>query len=61
MESVMARYDRSVRTSRGTVIQFLYGEDGMDAVYIENQELKHWSLNKEQFDRVYRIDLHHER
>ena len=37
MESVQARYDRSVRTVRGSVIQFLYGEDGMDAVWIERQ------------------------
>jgi len=57
----MARYDRSVRTSRGTVVQFLYGEDGMDAVHIENQELRHYGLDREAFERVYRIDLHHER
>jgi DNA-directed RNA polymerase II subunit RPB1 len=35
METVMARYDGTVRTSGGQVVQFLYGEDGMDAVRME--------------------------
>ena len=35
MESVMVQYDGTVRTSEGNVVQFHYGEDGLDAVYIE--------------------------
>lgn len=31
------RYDGTVRNSAGDVVQFLYGEDGMDAVRIEEQ------------------------
>jgi hypothetical protein len=31
------RYDGTVRNSAGDVVQFLYGEDGMDAVRIEGQ------------------------
>ncbi|PWA79497.1 RNA polymerase II large subunit [Artemisia annua] len=38
MEDIM-KYDGTVRNSLGDVIQFLYGEDGMDAVWIESQKL----------------------
>ena len=31
------RYDTTVRNARGCVMQFLYGEDGMDAQRIEKQ------------------------
>ncbi|KAL0366613.1 UNVERIFIED_CONTAM: DNA-directed RNA polymerase II subunit RPB1 [Sesamum radiatum] len=34
MEDIMVKYDGTVRNSLGDVIQFLYGEDGMDAVWI---------------------------
>jgi DNA-directed RNA polymerase II subunit RPB1 len=37
METVMAQYDGTLRTSNGQVVQFLYGEDGMDAVWIETK------------------------
>ena len=33
----VARYDTTVRNARGCVMQFLYGEDGMDAQRIEKQ------------------------
>lgn len=33
----MRRYDGTVRNSAGDVVQFLYGEDGMDGVRIEGQ------------------------
>ncbi|MBA0653394.1 hypothetical protein Goklo_020575, partial [Gossypium klotzschianum] len=39
MEDIMVKYDGTVRNSLGDVIQFLYGEDGMDAVWIESQKL----------------------
>eukprot|EP01127_Copromyxa_protea_P014602 TRINITY_DN4101_c0_g1_i1.p1 TRINITY_DN4101_c0_g1~~TRINITY_DN4101_c0_g1_i1.p1 ORF type:complete len:1066 (+),score=189.66 TRINITY_DN4101_c0_g1_i1:92-3289(+) len=40
MEDVMVHYDGTVRNSLGEVIQFVYGEDGMDALHIEKQKLK---------------------
>jgi DNA-directed RNA polymerase II subunit RPB1 len=55
MESVMARYDRSVRTARGSVVQFLYGEDGMDAVWVERQHLSHLKLSEDEFRKRYYI------
>lgn len=57
MESVQAKYDRSVRTVKGSVIQFLYGEDGMDAVWIEKQPLRHLDLGRKQFEQRYVLDV----
>jgi hypothetical protein len=39
MEDISVRYDGTVRNSLGSIIQFLYGEDGMDACFIEKQKL----------------------
>ena len=43
MEDIMVKYDGTVRNSLGDVIQFLYGEDGMDAVWIERQKCQNSS------------------
>lgn len=42
------RYDGTVRNSVGDVIQFLYGEDGMDGAAIESQTMEHlrWDRKK---------------
>ena len=53
METVMARYDGTLRTSKGQIVQFLYGEDGMDAVWIERQSFDSLTLNKRQFEERY--------
>ena len=36
MEDIMVKYDGIVKNSLGDFIQFLYGEDGMDVVWIES-------------------------
>ncbi|GIY87705.1 DNA-directed RNA polymerase II subunit RPB1 [Caerostris extrusa] len=41
MESVMVTYDGTVRNSSGQVIQFRYGEDGLDGTTVEFQSLPH--------------------
>jgi len=38
MEDVMVKYDGTVRNSLGDIIQFIYGEDGMDGTAIEQQQ-----------------------
>ncbi|EJK46059.1 hypothetical protein THAOC_35301 [Thalassiosira oceanica] len=53
METVMARYDGTLRTSGGQIVQFLYGEDGMDAVWIEKQSFDSLTLNKVDFEERY--------
>ena len=49
MESVMARYDTTLRNSRGCIMQFLYGEDGMDATYVESQKIDTLRDSREKF------------
>ena len=39
MEDCKIAYDLSVRNASGTIIQFLYGDDGMDASKIETQQV----------------------
>ncbi|KAH0969208.1 hypothetical protein GBA52_028933 [Prunus armeniaca] len=53
MEDIMVKYDGTVRNSLGDVIQFLYGEDGMDAVWIESQKLDSLKMKKSEFDKTF--------
>lgn len=52
----MVRYDGTVRNSLGDVIQFLYGEDGMDAVWIEPQMVDVVKMDRKKFDQAFRFD-----
>jgi len=56
METVMARYDGTLRTSVGNVVQFLYGEDGMDAVWIERQSFDLLTMTKADIDKKFKLD-----
>ncbi|CAO1605630.1 MAG: hypothetical protein LQ349_002017 [Xanthoria aureola] len=57
LEDVMAKYDGTVRNSLGDVVQFLYGEDGLDAVHIESQSVDIVTCSTNQFERKCRVDL----
>ncbi|KAL6565809.1 DNA-directed RNA polymerase II subunit rpb1 [Orobanche hederae] len=57
MEDIMVKYDGTVRNSLGDVIQFLYGEDGMDAVWIESQPLESLKLKKSNFNDKYKYEI----
>jgi DNA-directed RNA polymerase II subunit RPB1 len=56
METVMARYDTTLRNSKGCIMQFLYGEDGMDAQRIEKQFFDSHALNANAFKDAYYLD-----
>lgn len=56
----MIKYDGTVRNSLGDVIQFLYGEDGMDAVWTESQKLDSLKMKKKEFENVYKYELDQE-
>lgn len=43
------RYDGTVRNSGDNVIQFLYGEDGMDGTAIESQKLAMHTMDDSKF------------
>jgi hypothetical protein len=51
MEHVMVRYDGTVRNSLGEIVQFLYGEDGLDATSVD-EDLHHGLQVRESIDRA---------
>ncbi|CAI4037766.1 hypothetical protein SMKI_04G0990 [Saccharomyces mikatae IFO 1815] len=57
LEDIMVHYDNTTRNSLGNVIQFIYGEDGMDAAHIEKQSLDTIGGSDAAFEKRYRIDL----
>ncbi|KPV73620.1 uncharacterized protein RHOBADRAFT_54819 [Rhodotorula graminis WP1] len=57
LEDVMVAYDGTVRNSLGDVVQFIYGEDGMDGAFIEEQVIEPIRLSDERFEKRYRVDV----
>ena len=57
MEDLMVYYDGTVRNSRGQIVQFLYGEDGMDARWIEDQSIPILHMHMKDLIKAYRWDL----
>ncbi|TFK57734.1 beta and beta-prime subunits of DNA dependent RNA-polymerase [Heliocybe sulcata] len=57
LEDVMVCYDGTVRNSLGDLIQFVYGEDGMDGAFIERQNIETFALNDRVFEHKYRVDV----
>ncbi|GBG34377.1 DNA-directed RNA polymerase subunit [Hondaea fermentalgiana] len=58
LEDLSVRYDGTVRNGRGDIIQFLYGEDGMDGAFVETQVFDLLRKSKREFEEtyVYRVD-----
>lgn len=57
LEDVMAKYDGTVRNSLGDIVQFVYGEDGLDGVHIEKQRVDHINMSQQAFIDRYRLDV----
>ena len=57
LEDVMVCYDDTVSNSLGDLIQFNYGEDGMDGVFIEKQSIETFGLSNREFEHNYRVDV----
>jgi DNA-directed RNA polymerase II subunit RPB1 len=57
MEDCKVSYDLTVRNANGNIVQFLYGEDGMDAIKIENQPLYHISMTPEKLEDEYLLSV----
>jgi len=55
MEDVMVRYDGTVRNSLGEIVQFLYGEDGLDATSTEWQKLESMACSTDTLENIYRV------
>jgi DNA-directed RNA polymerase II subunit RPB1 len=61
MESVMIRYDGTVRNGVDQMIQLRYGEDGLDGMWVEEQALPTLKPNNALFERDFKLDLTDER
>ncbi|KAJ1927103.1 DNA-directed RNA polymerase II core subunit rpo21 [Tieghemiomyces parasiticus] len=57
LEDCMVNYDGTVRNSLGHVLQFCYGEDGMDGTHIERQKMDLIAMEDRAFERTYRVDI----
>ncbi|RYY36280.1 hypothetical protein EON62_01855, partial [archaeon] len=60
MEEAMVRYDGTVRNSGNEIIQFLYGEDGMDGRWIEDNVFPTVDLSMKRLQAGYQWDVHSE-
>ena len=56
MEDVEVKYDGTVRNSVGNIMQFVYGEDGLDGAHIESQRLDIIACSDAQFQKMFRVD-----
>uniref|UniRef100_A0A6B2KWG0 DNA-directed RNA polymerase II subunit RPB1 n=1 Tax=Arcella intermedia TaxID=1963864 RepID=A0A6B2KWG0_9EUKA len=59
MEDVMVHYDGTVRKSDGQVIQFVYGDDGLNGTKVEHQNLNFHKLGEKEFAEKFQHNLHH--
>ncbi|RPB20821.1 DNA-directed RNA polymerase II subunit [Terfezia boudieri ATCC MYA-4762] len=57
LEDVMAKYDGTVRNSLGDIVQFVYGEDGLDGAHIEPQKVDIIACSHKEFERRFRVDV----
>ncbi|KAL9086884.1 MAG: hypothetical protein Q9165_006890 [Trypethelium subeluteriae] len=57
LEDVMVKYDGTVRNSLGDIVQFVYGEDGLDAVHIEQQQVDIITQSSDSFRSTFRMDV----
>jgi len=57
METLKVRYDGTIRDDNDDIVQFLYGEDGMDAVWIEDQTIDLMTFTHDKLDANFRHDI----
>jgi DNA-directed RNA polymerase II subunit RPB1 len=57
MEEMAIRTDMTIRDANGNIIQFLYGEDGMESTKIEKQHLNTICMNYKDITSNYRFSI----
>jgi intein/homing endonuclease len=55
MEDCKIYYDQTVRNATGVIVQFLYGEDGMDGTKVEKQMIPTIDMNQLTLDAMYHL------
>lgn len=53
MEDCKVAFDMTVRTANQNIVQFLYGEDGMDAIKIESHPLPYLKMSRDKLENTY--------
>jgi DNA-directed RNA polymerase II subunit RPB1 len=53
MEDLRVEYDYSVRNNSGCIIQFVYGDDGMDSCFVESQSLVIMNMDTDKIAKKY--------
>ena len=56
MEDLRIDYDYSVRNNSGCIIQYVYGEDGMDSCSVEDQSLLIMNMDTDQLCKTFLFD-----
>jgi len=60
METLRVHYDGTARNAMNDIIQFLYGEDGMDGLLIEDQTLDIMTYDHPKFKKTFKHDYENE-
>ena len=55
LEDLKVEYDMSVRNNMGKIVQFLYGDDGIDSIKIENQPFPFLKMSNEDIYLHYHV------
>jgi DNA-directed RNA polymerase II subunit RPB1 len=61
MESVMVKYDGTVRNSMNYLVQLCYGEDGLAGEMVEFQNIPIYKISNKKFERDWHFDASNER
>ena len=61
MESVMVKYDGTVRNSMNYLVQLCYGEDGLAGECVEFQSIPFYKMSNKKFEKGWRFDASNER
>ena len=56
MEDISIAYDLTVRNNQSGILQFFYGEDGLDAAFLENQELRLAKMSDREMEVTFKIN-----
>eukprot|EP00004_Rigifila_ramosa_P010589 TRINITY_DN224_c0_g1_i4.p1 TRINITY_DN224_c0_g1~~TRINITY_DN224_c0_g1_i4.p1 ORF type:complete len:1755 (+),score=386.55 TRINITY_DN224_c0_g1_i4:589-5265(+) len=57
MEDVMVKYDGTVRNSSGHIVQFVYGEDGLDGAKLESQKIELYGMDDQAMRKAFEFNI----
>ena len=55
LEDLMVNYDMTVRNNKNKIIQYSYGDDGFDPVFVESQQIPFTNMNIEEIYGHYQM------